>query len=291
MRAPISTRAAVPRSPLAEVSVEELHVEGKGRLAVISTGRHGLYREFFLFLLAVADRIHVEKQPVIDAIGDCLRSWKELLRGISRMTRDEELGLYGELWTLERLCTSLGPKALQAWTGPLREVHDFRRANNEFEVKTTLRNERVHCISSLAQLTPSPGRELYLLSLQVEAAGMEFGSSLVNMVERVRKLLSRDRRLATKFEELLFDGTAYREEHRDCYEDRFSLRSPAMLVKVSEKFPRITRELLDDSLGRGTSPRIRSVAYEIHVDGLGVEDGQRGFNRLLPPAREDRRGK
>jgi hypothetical protein len=59
----------------------------------------------------------------------------------------------------------------------------------EFEVKSTRDVHRVHMISSLAQLVPSAGRKLYIVSLQFEPAGTGQGTTLPEEVEQVRNFL------------------------------------------------------------------------------------------------------
>jgi hypothetical protein len=62
------------------------------------------------------------------------------------LTLSEAIGLYGELVILERLL--LAGYGLDCWVGAAKEVHDFRLADSDLEVKTTTANSREHACNS-----------------------------------------------------------------------------------------------------------------------------------------------
>lgn len=68
-------------------------------------------------------------------------------------------GLVGELVILERM-TATRPEALDGWTGPTGQRHDFRRRDVAIEVKTSLRSDatRVTVHGPEQLLPPSDGR-------------------------------------------------------------------------------------------------------------------------------------
>ncbi|MDP6037777.1 MAG: PD-(D/E)XK motif protein, partial [Candidatus Latescibacteria bacterium] len=63
-------------------------------------------------------------------------------------------------------------------------------ADDEIEVKTTTRSTRSHIISKLSQLEASPGRTLYLLSIQLAAGSGDDAYSLLELVEALRERLA-----------------------------------------------------------------------------------------------------
>lgn len=77
-------------------------------------------------------------------------------------------GLIGELVILERL-TAMRPEALDGWTGPIGQRHDFRRRGIALEVKTSLRSDaaRVTIHGPEQLLPPSDGR-LILAHVRLE---------------------------------------------------------------------------------------------------------------------------
>lgn len=77
-------------------------------------------------------------------------------------------GLIGELVVLEKLTAEL-PTALEGWTGPIGQRHDFRHRDIALEVKTSLRSDasRVVIHGPEQLLPPSDGR-LYLAHVRIE---------------------------------------------------------------------------------------------------------------------------
>lgn len=93
------------------------------------------------------------------------RFWASDRDGLSR---DEQLGLLGELWLLLEWLPRLTVNALTAWQGPLRGRHDFVTGTVSVEVKTTrtATGPVVHRVARLDQLDEPGTGELYLLSLR-----------------------------------------------------------------------------------------------------------------------------
>jgi hypothetical protein len=114
-------------------------------------------------------------------------------------------GLIGELVILERL-TSMRPAALDGWTGPIGQRHDFRRRDIAIEVKTSLRSDasRVAIHGSEQLLPPSDGH-LHLAHVRLEPvdggalsvaalhrAIIEHGADKLVLDERLAELGCRD---------------------------------------------------------------------------------------------------
>ncbi|MEP3428352.1 MAG: PD-(D/E)XK motif protein [Roseibium sp.] len=77
-------------------------------------------------------------------------------------------GLVGELVILECL-TNLRPAALDGWTGPAGQRHDFRRRNTAIEVKSSLRSDASRVtINGPEQLLPPSNGHLYLAHVRIE---------------------------------------------------------------------------------------------------------------------------
>ena len=96
------------------------------------------------------------------------RFWANNRDGLSR---DDQLGLVGELWLLLEWLPALTVRALTAWQGPLRGRHDFVAEALSVEVKTTGTSTGpvVHPIARLDQLDDAGSGQLYLLSLRAVA--------------------------------------------------------------------------------------------------------------------------
>jgi len=104
------------------------------------------------------------------ALFATLQRWRRFWAGSGEgLTREQQLGLFGELWLLLEWLPQLTVAALTAWQGPLGGRHDFVSATLDVEVKTTGTSTGpvVHHISRLDQLEAPPNGKLLLLSLRV----------------------------------------------------------------------------------------------------------------------------
>jgi len=281
----IGLRTALPDGdvadihPLAEIEVRVTAFHGNRQLEV-STTNPGLFPYFFVFALSLADRIQLDGADVRMALGVSLDRWRNLLRQVTMLSEEKQTGLAGEVWMLERLFASSGHSALDSWTGPRGEAHDFRVGDKEFEVKATRTERRIHSISSATQLAPSPGRNLFLLSVQFANAGAAAGASLADRLRTVRRLFEPFGR-AGEFDALLLARYGISEANADHYRDRLQLRSKPYLVPITPRFPSLQEnDIL--AIPRAEMQRISRVQYTLDVSGLGFADGSAEFAALLP---------
>jgi hypothetical protein len=198
------------------------------------------------------------------------------------MDNNQVVGLLGELWVLARVVGNLGPDGVDSWTGPASEQHDFRMPVDDVEVKTTLSHSRDHVISGLGQLAGRGSRKLHIASIQLKPAGAGPGMSLDEAVEAVRAVLSGSSASLRKFNEKL-ERLGYRSPEGPRYTDRYCLRSDPTLVVVDDQFPRITTELLADSIPESSLRRIRDVIYTANLDGLGVSIDSNAALKAIRP--------
>lgn len=280
LRVLIEPGTIIPASPLADVSIGRVVVAGSTTLEVSTRAAH-LFVEFYGLLEDLADRIQVDGLSPLLAFDETIANWKALLRATDRLSEEQQLGLAGELWTLIRIMSAHGPEAFGAWTGPLGEPHDFRMGDLELEVKSTRGHRRVHIISSIDQLMPSSGRTLFLLSLQLQAAGHGAGWTLPDLVAAARSLLAGQPPLAKRLEESLVIAWRYSDEHAGSYDQRLEFRALPVLIEVNSGFPRVTRSMIDAYVG-DESRRISDLHYRLDVEGYGVADGSPGFLAILP---------
>jgi hypothetical protein len=141
-------------------------------------------------LCAVADRVQQDQTPFATAVLDAIASYQQILRSLRRLGDEQETGLYGELLVLEHLLDVIGADhAIAAWRGPSREEHDFGLASSDLEIKTTMSEVRHHWIRGVTQLQPTPDRTLWLVSIQLTAAG-DGGRSLPELVNDIRGSLT-----------------------------------------------------------------------------------------------------
>ena len=272
------TRESLPDSPFTALQIELVHLEEGDHLEV-ATSTNDLFPYFFAFALSIADGVQLDGATPGGALRRSLRDWRSLFEQLALLTPERQLGLLGELWMLDRLMDLHGAAALDAWTGPKREAHDFRVGQHEFEVKATSSERRSHLISGDSQLVASPGHDLYLLSLQF-AAGGPGARSLQDVIEAARDRMA-VLHLGSRFDDVLESTFQLLPSTLGHYKNRLQLRSPPCLVPVDETFPRITH---DDmlSLQHLEMARVSDVRYRVDVDGLGWEDGTPEFLAVLP---------
>lgn len=280
LRVPLSDLApdSLPDSPFTALRIAFVRL-GEGRHLEVATTIPDLYPYFFAFAISIADGIQVDGTAPGVALRRSLRDWRMLFEELALLTNERQLGLLGELWLLDRLADVHGVMALDAWTGPKGEAHDFRIGNSEFEVKTTAGEHRTHLISSDSQLMASPSHELYLLSLQYAAGGPD-GHSLQDAVEALGSRMA-SLGVASRFEQILESAFQLSSSNLGHYTRRMQLRSRPYLVPVKDSFPRITHaDVL--SLPPPEMVRVSDVRYRVDVEGLGWEDGTPEFVAALP---------
>jgi hypothetical protein len=278
--------AEIPPSPLVEISIAQKQHGGEDVIE-ISTASRALYREFYSFCCAVADRVQIEAMPISDAIESALAAWESLLRQINLLSNEKQIGLLGELIALRRLHSSIGWKAaIEAWKGPTNEEHDFSWGHLDLEVKTTTSERRSHLISSLTQLEPSPDRTLHLLSIQLTGTGHDAGESLP---EAVSGIIDAVREHAPSSLDLLktrLSQAGWQSEHAAYYHKKLTLRTPLAVIPIDDACPRLTPAILAP-LPADVTVRLDQVTYRIDVTGLGTEDEAPEFLAVLPKVDPD----
>jgi len=270
-----------PPNPLVEIDMRQLR-SGNTHFIEISTTNAALYRDFYAFACAIADRLQVDGMPAEAAVDSAMEAWAALLRRLALLSDEQQIGLLGELWWLRRLAAALGwATAVDAWKGPDAEEHDFSLVAADIEVKTTLSDKRVHVIGSLTQLVPTGSRPLFVLSLQLTGAGAGPGESLADVVHAVRGGVMDESEAARRRLDQQLEHAGWRDEHAVHYRRQFVLRAPPSLVPVDDACPAITPGTLHH-LGPDKLARLVQVAYRVDLTGLGYEDGTPGFCAVVP---------
>lgn len=250
------------------VIVIRSRTEGGNHHVQVGGGSRPLLKNIYYFLSSVVGRLHESTEDFTSVVRGELTAWERLLRPPSALDEDAQVGLLGELWILCRLIHIHGSSALDCWTGPLREPHDFRLAFADIEAKTTISTSRDHVISGLNQLVAIPNRRLFLLSIQLQPAGGSAGMTLANAVDRTLQRLSGNSLSTQRLWEIL-DRVQYREADRHLYTQSYRLRSAPVLAEVNEAFPSLTINLLSRVIPVDSIQRFRKVEYQVNVDGLG----------------------
>jgi hypothetical protein len=225
-----------------------------------------VFRRALPIVWRIADRIQLEQVNFAEAVVVTLADFGELLEGASVLSSDREVGLFGELMVIDCLVSTLGgTQAVTSWRGPNGDEHDFDLGSGDLEVKSTLSEKRVHWISSLSQLEPTPGRTLWLLSMQL-TTGLGEALTIADIVARLQsRLVGPD---LEAFAKKLY-SVGWRDKYRATMRRRFRMRSRPLILPVDAEFPALTP---DRVMAAGMSlARLREISYSIDVSGLNEE--------------------
>lgn len=225
-----------------------------------------VFRRALPVMWRIADRIQLEHLSFATAVVATLADFRELLEGALGLSLEHELGLFGELTVLDCLISGMsGPEAVAAWHGSNGAEHDFDLGCGDLEVKSTASEKRVHWIGSLGQLNPTPGRRLWLLSMQL-TTGLGEAVTIAELIGKLRsKLAGADQ---DAFEKKLY-AAGWRDRYAPKIRRRFRLRSIPLLLPVNADFPALTQDRV--AAAGMPLPRLREIAYSIDVAGLAEE--------------------
>jgi hypothetical protein len=270
----VPVAVAVPRD------IEAQYLSSRGqKFFEVSTAVPQLHHPFFFLMLAIRDRLSSGPTTAAGALAHALGEYRQLLATGDALSAQRLLGLFGELWTLKGLITRNGPAFVKSWLGPVPVIHDFRYDSIELEVKTTKANTRSHHINGAAQLMPSIGCDLYLISIQAQETGPSGGASVPQLVDEIATGLAAHPPYGTDFEDRL-KSMGYMQEHESHYDARFILRTTPVAIRIDSSFPRITVDHVS-SISPEFAARISSLEYTLDVSGLGVECGTPASQKLI----------
>lgn len=229
---------AWPQSQGIDVGVTVLD-EGNRRLHLQL--RDTRYREVFgAFcddLGSVLDSQSIPRDAVV-ALHSRMVKWQFCLGSVgpSGLSSEAQLGLWGELYVLERyIMASVGvTSAMAAWRGPYGADQDFQLVGLSCEVKSTQHAvpERIH-ISNLRQLDQGGGPPIILVLLVVDSKA-ERGRSLFEIVDAIRCATNGSDREA--FEEAL-RASGYLDVHAARYRSPRYRLAEARPYAVGSDFP------------------------------------------------------
>ncbi|RMX18081.1 PD-(D/E)XK motif protein [Vandammella animalimorsus] len=223
---------------------------------------------FTPFCNEIVDAVVRQSREPWRAVAAIIRAWQSAWKPARQsMDKTVQIGLFGELLVLRSLMIPvLGPVAVDQWSGPERERHDFVGPKLHIEVKTTRKSRPEHEISRLDQLCAPAGCKLLFVSVQLEES-IGGDESLASQVDAIINLLRGDA-VALDLFLTKMANMGWSEEVRNSGELlRFFLRR-ADVYAVDDDFPR---------LPDGFSPPsgVVSVKYTIdlaNLPSLGMDE-------------------
>ncbi|WP_269114616.1 PD-(D/E)XK motif protein [Burkholderia stagnalis] len=223
---------------------------------------------FTPFCCEVVDAVVRQSREPWKAVAAIVRTWQSAWKPARQaMDKITQVGLFGELLVLRWLMIpALGPAAVEQWSGPDAERHDFVGGQLRIEVKTTRKSRPEHEISRLDQLRAPSGCRLLFISVQLEES-IGGDESLATQVDAVVDLLRGDAAALDLFMTKMVT-MGWSEEVRSSGELlRFFLRG-AEAYEVDDDFPRLPDDFRPPS-------GVVSVKYTVdlaNIPSLGMDE-------------------
>lgn len=201
--------------------------------------------------------------PLRDSILNALARWRAFWSAkATGLSREDALGLFGELWFMRRWLGPVNAQVVERWQATEGARHDFQWPSASVEVKTTATRtagESVHQIGSLDQLADPEQGQLFLFSLQACDDALAT-NTLHTLVEGLAADLQNDFQALTSLnEKLATRGYTPADKQAACR----TLRVLAeRLYRVGEGFPRLVRSTFQPT---GLPAGVLDVGYAIDL--------------------------
>lgn len=200
------------------------------------------------------------------------------------LSKEEQLGLFGELYLLKILLQLSEPEnhtnVISKWQGPNAKKRDFADTDQEdgnqptvsVECKATLNNERYHHISGVDQLNikreGAQDLELYIFSLGVTDEN-EGSQKLIQLALEIRdEILNQDSK--ESFIDKI-NATGFSFDHERAYSrlGSYSIAGtfePA-LIRVNSELHALVKDVIKDD--EWSAKRWTNVQYTLNLTGIG----------------------
>lgn len=201
----------------------------------------------------------VAKADLYKKLSAALERWKRFfsLRGSIKLTREEQLGLFGELWLLRNMLQNdVGLQAIECWKGPYHSTFDFTLQNMSIEVKTTAAKMpyKVHINNEIQLDDRLAGGNLLLCFVAVQLSDSS-GETLADVVVGIERQAKDNETAYSLFQDKVF-GCGLGKPYIDSYASRYIVKE-YVFFDVKEGFPRILSVDLPTGLG--------DVSYSLEI--------------------------
>ncbi|MBE6061898.1 MAG: PD-(D/E)XK motif protein [Clostridium sulfidigenes] len=194
----------------------------------------------------------VERANLRFKLSTALERWKRFfsLRESIVLTREEQIGLFGELYLLRSMMKNgiVASNAISCWKGPYQGVYDFSLSNMSIEVKTTASKMpyKVH-ISNEMQLDDRLAGGILVLSFIAVQPSDSSGETLGDVVKDIVYFIEEDEASRSLFQDKIF-GCGLGNSYIDRYISKYIIKEHGF-YNVQENFPRILSKDLAKGLG------------------------------------------
>lgn len=230
--------------------------------ARLTLDARGMYAEGYGLLISVVQAMR-GGATFAAASSAAMTNMKALLAAKPRISEEKQIGLVGELLLFRGLLDSYDEySVIDWWLGPLAEERDYAFPAFDAEVKTTLSESRTHVVHGAGQLDPSPGRSLWLLSIQLTRAGGDpKGIGLPGLIYEIRERLTgtRDRFVSC------LSSEGWDSDDAAMYPATYVLRTTPAAYLIDRDFPAVTPARLRSIVPH--SDLVSDVTYRVNVSG------------------------
>jgi hypothetical protein len=195
---------------------------------------------------------------MLSGILSRLALWRRFLQNRTGKMSDEEIrGLIGELSVLGDLLLTKGVDfCLDAWMGPLGELHDFRLPNHRIEVKSWCNDSLPRIfISNPNQIVADEACPVWIAAVQI-SKDEKAGRTLSEWVGPLTKSMDASQK---EFYHSLLADYGFLAAQSELYTDRYAVIE-TVFYAVTRSFPRIDPEAIP--LG------ISSVKFAIELNAI-----------------------
>lgn len=220
-----------------------------------------LHNDLFSVLVEdILEKLDTEESTPSRKCASLLNEWRQLFSHEvgDKMGLETLTGLFGELQFLDQIVQT-NPAALDNWTGPQKDRHDFTCSGGAVEVKTSrIRSGRFVTIHGVDQLVPPQDSRLDLCFVKVEIV-RKGGQSIPDLVETIaRRGIDR-----AAFDRALRD-CKYFTADADLYSGFHFIPIETRFYRVDDAFP----ALVPSALATGQlDQRIQKVSYTLDLSG------------------------
>lgn len=235
--------------------------------ARIAVDARSMYAEAYGLMLSIVQAMH-GGATFAAATSAAMTNMKTLLAAKPRISEEKQVGLVGELLLFRALLDAYDEyTVIDWWLGPLAEERDYAFPAFDAEVKTTLGETRAHVIHGAGQLEPSPGRSLWLVSIQITRAGGDpSGITLPRLIHAIRERLTTTRDRFVTY--LASEG--WEDDDAAMYPTAYILRTTPEAYLVDHDFPALTPSRLHAVVPH--SDLVSAVTYRVDVSSRTAGD-------------------
>lgn len=247
--------------------------------ARITVDARNMYTEAYGLMLSIVQAMR-GGATFAAATSAAMTNMKTLLAAKPRISEQKQIGLIGELLLFRSLLEAFDEySVIEWWLGPLAEERDYAFAAFDAEVKTTVSELRAHVINGVGQLEPSPGRPLWLVSIQITRGGGDPNAvTLPALIQEIREGLTatRDRFMAY----LASEG--WEDDDAAMYPTAYIYRTRPAAYLVDDDFPAVTRNRLNSVVPH--SDLVSAVTYRVDVSSRTPGDPGEPLTGFISPS-------